>query len=208
MPIYVLANEQEVVKYPYNAGLLIRDNPNTSFPKTIPKNTLNSFGMYEVAEVKPDFDSTTQRLQKPDIPVYQDGQWQLVYQVVDKTQAEIDAALDVLKSKCHQELDKKLEEKWLVIKNGYTTYEADTFAFQVEEAKAYQADNNADTPFIDAAMGATSKADYCALVISNNVPYRQAGGAVVNLRRTLEAMIESASTESDYMTAMEAIKNA
>lgn len=114
----------------------------------------------------------------------------------------------VLKNECYSELEKKLNEKWLVIKNGYTTYEADTFAFQVEEAKAYQADNNAETPFIDAAMGLTSKADYCALVIANNVPYRQAGGAVVNLRRTLEEMIDAASTESEYMTAMETIKNA
>lgn len=116
--------------------------------------------------------------------------------------------LDDLKEKCYEELEKKLTEKWLVIKNGYTTYEADTFAFQVEEAKAYQADNNAETPFIDAAMGETSKSDYCALVIANNVPYRQAGGAVVNLRRTLEEMINDASTESEYIETIEVIKNA
>lgn len=195
------------LKYPYNKRLLQQDHPETSF-SVFNDAVFERFNAYPVIEIKPDFDDTTQRLQKPDAPIYQDGQWQLIYQVLNKPQAEIDAALDVLKSKCYQELDKKLEEKWLIIKNGYTTYEADTFAFQVEEAKAYQADNNADTPFIDAAMGATSKADYCALVISNNVPYRQAGGAVVNLRRTLEAMIEGASTESEYMTTMETIKNA
>lgn len=130
---------------------------------------------------------------------------------ITKEQQEQDfiaSKLDSIKSRTLAELETMLDEKWTIIKNGYPAYETATFPFQVEEAKAYQIDSNADTTFIDIARGGASKSDYCALVLSNNSAYRAAGGSIVALRRTIEAQIESCETEQDYENIREVIKNA
>jgi hypothetical protein len=88
---YVLTDDQNnLVKYPYNVGLLRKDNPNTSFPKVIPEARLNDFNVFKIVEVKPSHESW-QVLQKPDTPVYQNGQWELVYTVADKTLEQLES---------------------------------------------------------------------------------------------------------------------
>ena len=48
---------------PYSVGRLRRDNPNTSFPKSISTATLASYDVYKVAvDSKPDYDELTQKL--------------------------------------------------------------------------------------------------------------------------------------------------
>lgn len=45
-------------QFPYTVGQLRRDNPQTSFPKNIPVETLEEYGVFPVTEVVPVFDST------------------------------------------------------------------------------------------------------------------------------------------------------
>ena len=63
----------------YTIGQLRRDNPQTSFAKDIPAETLADFGVYPVKELpKPDYDDRTHYLKQSDF--YQvDGKWQVHY---------------------------------------------------------------------------------------------------------------------------------
>jgi hypothetical protein len=63
----------------YTIGQLRRDNPQVSFPKDIPAETLASFGVYTVNELpKPDYDERIYYLKQSDF--YQvDGRWQVHY---------------------------------------------------------------------------------------------------------------------------------
>jgi hypothetical protein len=63
----------------YTIGQFRRDNPDTSFPKDIPAETLAQFGVYPVKELpRPDYDPQTHYLKQSDF--YQvDGKWQVHY---------------------------------------------------------------------------------------------------------------------------------
>jgi hypothetical protein len=63
----------------YTIGQLRRDNPNVSFPKNIPAETLEGFGVYSVTELpRPDYDTDTHYLKVSDF--YQvEGKWQMRY---------------------------------------------------------------------------------------------------------------------------------
>lgn len=88
---YVLTDsENNILKYPYTIGMLRKDNPMTSFPKQIAEQTLNDFGVFRIAEVKPEITSN-KKLSKPSQPVYQEGQWKLIWTAEDKTPEEIEA---------------------------------------------------------------------------------------------------------------------
>jgi hypothetical protein len=67
------------VPTPYTIGQLRRDNPQTSFPKSVPDEILASYDVYPVKVAsRPDYDPLTQTLKQSDF--YQvDGQWQVHY---------------------------------------------------------------------------------------------------------------------------------
>lgn len=76
--------------YPYSIGQLRRDNPNTSFPKSIPDQTLAAYGIYPVADLEaPSIDAATQKLVQDASPSLVDGQWQIGWSVVSLTAVEI-----------------------------------------------------------------------------------------------------------------------
>ncbi len=53
---------------PYSVGRLRRDNPNTSFPKSISTATLASYDVYKVAvDSRPDYNEATQKLVLDDV---------------------------------------------------------------------------------------------------------------------------------------------
>jgi hypothetical protein len=92
---HVKITNGEVDQYPYTVGQLRRDNPNTSFPKTIPEDQLNSFGVYSVTVVDdPSFDQTTQYIQRASAPTLIDGVWTLSKSVVNMTAEQVAAYQD------------------------------------------------------------------------------------------------------------------
>lgn len=85
-----------VDKFPYSVGQLRQDNPNTSFPKQIPEDTLIEFGMVPVTEVPaPEFNSMTHFAEWGPVPVLEDDVWVLLPTVREYSKeqlAERDAA--------------------------------------------------------------------------------------------------------------------
>lgn len=79
-----------VDKFPYTVGQLRRDNPNTSFPKQIPDETLLEFGMVPVTEVPaPEFDPMTHFAEWGPVPVLQEGSWVLLPTVREYSEEQI-----------------------------------------------------------------------------------------------------------------------
>ena len=62
-------------QYPYTVGDLRRDNPQTSFPRQIPDETLAEYGVVKVTPTpQPTYDNIVER-PKELPPVEQDGEW-------------------------------------------------------------------------------------------------------------------------------------
>jgi len=82
----------DVDTYPYNVGQLRRDNPNTSFPKQIPDEMLESYGVYTVVYTDvPSIDDRTQKAEQASSPSLVDGAWTVGWTTVSKTAEETQA---------------------------------------------------------------------------------------------------------------------
>lgn len=88
--MYVKITNESVDTYPYNVGQLRRDNPNTSFPKQIPSEMLESYGVYTVVYTDmPSIDVRTQKTEQEAAPTLVDGSWTVGWTTTDKTAEEI-----------------------------------------------------------------------------------------------------------------------
>lgn len=86
--MYILVKDGDIEKYPYSIGQLKQDNPNTSFPSTIPEATLAEFGVYPVTPAEyPQVDYTKNVIEET--PNLINGVWYQDYTVVDATAEEI-----------------------------------------------------------------------------------------------------------------------
>lgn len=84
-----LIQNNTVTTYPYSFGQLKSDNPQTSFPSNPPVELLESYGVYEVAQVdQPTYDQETQRIEEG-TPALIDGVWTQVWNVIALTAEEI-----------------------------------------------------------------------------------------------------------------------
>jgi hypothetical protein len=125
--MFVKITNGQVAQYPYTVGDLRRDNPNVSFPKTVPTGVMARYGMYPVSyQTDPDYNLMTHRIEnsaKPEreiigyttnedardpatgeidfdkvgLPKYS-GRWIITKTVVSLTEEEI-AALDAQAAK-------------------------------------------------------------------------------------------------------------
>ena len=88
--MFVKITNGQVDQYPYTIGDLRKANPNVSFPKSIPNETLAQFGVYPVT-IAPasEFNARTHRLVTQQ-PTLIDGAWTVTKAVVQKDQAQID----------------------------------------------------------------------------------------------------------------------
>ena len=74
--MFVKITNGEITQYPYSVGLLRRDNPNTSFPKSLSSEMLASYGVYEVkTPPAPDYDPETHFVEYAPVPSFADGSW-------------------------------------------------------------------------------------------------------------------------------------
>lgn len=91
--MYVLVKDKTVVKYPYSIGELKQDNPQTSFPATIPDSVLAEYGVYPVIPAdRPEVDHTKNVVEE--VPNLIKGQWYQDFKVVDATPEEIQERVD------------------------------------------------------------------------------------------------------------------
>lgn len=107
--MFVKLTNGQPSKYPYTLGELRRDNPQTSFPRVIPAETLAQYGVHPVKEtVAPKIDTKTHR-QSQGVALV-NGFWTQVWTAIQLSQGE--AAINV---RVHR--DRLLAETdWIVIK--------------------------------------------------------------------------------------------
>lgn len=89
--MFVKITNGQVNQYPYTIGDLRKANPNVSFPKSIPNETLAKYGVYPVTIAPaPEYNDRTQRLVTQH-PTLINGVWTVTKAVVAKDQAQIDS---------------------------------------------------------------------------------------------------------------------
>jgi len=148
---YVKITNGTVDTYPYSVGQLRRDNPNVSFPKQIPTEMLQSYGVEPVAlEDQPSFIKRTQNLSQNAAPYLSDGIWKLGWTVEDKTAEEI-AEYDALMSEENRDKRNQLlgETDYLALSDNTLSEEMATYRQALRDITAH-ADwpnlNDADWP--------------------------------------------------------------
>jgi len=96
--MFVKSNNGVAEKFPYTIGELRRDNPDTSFPKTISDSLLVDFGVFTVSEsAMPSYDPMTQSVERAALPTLTDGVWIWGWDVPALTAEQI-AARDAAKA--------------------------------------------------------------------------------------------------------------
>ena len=88
--MYVKITNGAIDTYPYNVGQLRRDNPNTSFPKQIPDEMLESYGVMPVTVASmPTINDRTQKVEQANAPSLTSGDWTIWWSISTKTADEI-----------------------------------------------------------------------------------------------------------------------
>jgi len=97
--------------YPYSVGQLRRDNPNTSFPKQIPSEMLESYGVYTVVYTDmPSIDDRTQKVEQEATPSLVAGAWTVGWTTSDKTAEEVQEYDDTHAASVRSERDALLSQ--------------------------------------------------------------------------------------------------
>lgn len=93
--MYVLASNQTVEKYPYSIGDLRKDNPQTSFPKSIPDEVLAQYNVFPLQATEPPaYNPVTQRVEET-TPVQSGGQWVQAWVVIDLPPEQVPTQRDL-----------------------------------------------------------------------------------------------------------------
>jgi hypothetical protein len=87
--MYVLAPNHTVKTYPYSVGDLQRDNPGTSFPAVLSKQTLTEWDVFPVIDkLAPNYNQATENCNQVN-PTLISGQWVMTWVVTAATPEEI-----------------------------------------------------------------------------------------------------------------------
>ena len=127
--MYVLAPNQTVVRFPYSAGNLRRDNPNTSFPKVISDKLMADFGVFPVTyEDRPEYDPATHYLETSATPALKNGGWVLASTVIAFTAEQIADRDAEQAKKMRAERDRRLAETdWTALSDVTMSAEMTTY---------------------------------------------------------------------------------
>ncbi len=90
--MHVKITNGSVDTYPYNVGQLRRENPNTSFPKQIPNDMLEGYGVMPVTVADmPSINERTQKVEQASSPSLVDDAWTIGWTTSSKTAEETQA---------------------------------------------------------------------------------------------------------------------
>lgn len=103
--------------YPYSIGQLRNDNPNVSFPKSVPDATLAAYGVYSVTILDaPAYDTNKQRIEQDAQPTESNGNWELRWSVIDFTAEELAAKAAAVKADVRMKRDRLLSATdWMAL---------------------------------------------------------------------------------------------
>lgn len=105
--MFAKINNEIIEKYPYTIGDLRKDNPNTSFPSTIPNDVLTEFGVVKVNSIDKPIADYTKNVIESD-PVFDGSSWVQVWVVADASQEEINERIVIKSNEVRSERDVKL----------------------------------------------------------------------------------------------------
>lgn len=105
--MFAKINNETVEKYPYTIGDLRKDNPNTSFPATIPDDVLTEFGVVKVDSIDKPITDYTKNVIESD-PVFDGNSWVQIWVVSDASQEEINERIAIKSNEVRSERDAKL----------------------------------------------------------------------------------------------------
>ena len=115
--MYVLVDDNDnVLQYPYRYQQLVRDNPNTSFPRTMGKEALESFNMYDVIpdSYPESYDPDVQILRR-DTPVKdENGIWRQSWTISNKSQTDAEKQIKYKRDLLLKDSD------WIAVKAAET----------------------------------------------------------------------------------------
>lgn len=95
----------------YTIGKLRRDNPNTSFQKTISNEILARFDVYPYTQQeRPTYDEKTQKIVDGGFVQDESGNWTKTWNIVEKTQTEITEWLEVKANSIRSQRNQLLSE--------------------------------------------------------------------------------------------------
>jgi len=163
--MFVLAEDQAVVQFPYSFDQLRADNPNTSFPIPATTELLESWGVYEVVANKPDYNPETHALTALNPTWDADSEaWVEAWDVVELSDAEKAAIVSAKADykRFHELL--LVSDTYQVIKQQATTTLAVTvacteFIAAITDAKYGSADKTVFQACLDNIVAATSLSD-------------------------------------------------
>lgn len=117
--MYVKAEGDSVVRYPYGLSDLARDHPEVSFPRAISAQMLATFGVYPVTQAPaPDYDPVTQNAVLRQAPEQIEGDWILGWDVTAKTEIEAQHYRDRTAAEQRAARDAALSAcDWVVVKH-------------------------------------------------------------------------------------------
>jgi hypothetical protein len=88
--MYILANQETVIKFPYSILDLIKDNPTVSFHDNMNSEELEPWSVFKVEEqTPPPIDDATESLEQG-TPTFVDGKWKQNWIVVKADSEEIE----------------------------------------------------------------------------------------------------------------------
>ena len=127
--MHVKITNGTVDTYPYNVGQLRRDNPNTSFPKQLPDEMLESYGVMPVTVAgRPSVEERTQKVKQASSPSLVDGAWTIGWTTSSKTAEETQAWDDSMASSNRTKRDTLLAETdWMALSDVTMTAEMTTY---------------------------------------------------------------------------------
>lgn len=111
--MYAKINNGVVEKYPYSIGELRKDNPNTSFPSSIPETTLAEYGVFPVVPKDEPQTPHTKNVKEVD-PVNLQGKWTQTWEITDASPEEIAERTEARSETVRQERD------YLLAKSDWT----------------------------------------------------------------------------------------
>lgn len=109
--MYVLAPDQAAPTFPYSVNTLQRDNPQVSFPDTLPDELLASFNVFPVVSTTPQFDRETQVVEQNGCSYNADeNRWETAWIIRAKTSQESQAELDARAAELRRERNNRLAQ--------------------------------------------------------------------------------------------------
>lgn len=111
-----LNNDNEIEKYPYTLDMFREENRNVSLPKFLNNKFLETRNIYPVIEdKKPEIDSVNYKLVRKNIPIYEENNWVLKWDILEKTEQEKEFDYKLISIQVREQRDKLLSETdWLV----------------------------------------------------------------------------------------------